>query len=154
MRHLVKRLAKKVEVSPAYLKGGEERGLFFCGELHSEYIGGQCAHCNTIIWVANRSDPILSAPPPADMQDAGPEWTQYFYARHNRFLKSLPSCPECGRRHYDRFIWGGTWARFADGSEFDVNTMVERLVELDPSTVDVWVLEEDTLEEDTGHVHS
>lgn len=141
MRELIKYPAKKISVAVRYLFDDPSRKKLFRGKLHTEYVGGQCAHCNTIIWVIDRSDPILGTPPPSNMPDVGPEWTQYFYARHDRFLKSLPPCPECGRQHYDRFVWDGAWARFSDGSEFDVDTMVEKLVELDPATVDVWVLE-------------
>ena len=142
MSHLIKLSAKKTELSPAYLKDAPERGMFFCGEIHSEYVGGQCAQCNTIIWAAARANTILNETRPSGVPDFGPDWTKYFYSRQERFLKSLPPCPECGNQHFDRFVWDRAWARFTDGSEFDANTMVERLVELDPSTVEVWVLED------------
>lgn len=141
MRSLTKRHAKKINIAARYINNEQSRGLLYRAKLHSEYVGGQCAQCNTIIWVADRADPILSETRPSGVPDSGPEWTKCFYSRQERFLKSLPPCPECGNQHFDRFVWDRAWARFTDGSEFNADTMVERLVELDPSTVEVWVLE-------------
>lgn len=117
-RSLHKVKASQIGVVPYYLRGHEHHGLQFeaLRESRGEPHGAQCGFCFTILWITGRSDPILNEKIPENVPDYGPGYTKYHREKLNRFLRSLPTCPECNKQAYDLFINNVTLMRFEDGT--------------------------------------
>lgn len=124
MTTLKKISADSVGVIPAYVRGQEEHGLsyFLWEDVYA--VGAQCANCHTIIWQNPLTNPILAATKPAHIADSGPQYTAYYQQNIQRFLKSQPSCPQCGENHFDFFVNNVNFPRFADGAVLDEDTEV------------------------------
>ena len=135
-------LSEKIGVQPAYVKGMEKRGLCYFTWPESYSVGGQCKFCNTILWIDPRESSILVESKPEGVPECGDGYRKYYKNKIDRFLKSLPSCPVCGRRAHDRFINNVSFPRFSDGTEFDDSGSVE-LINKDPASVEVWWVDGD-----------
>ena len=140
MDSIVKRLASEVEVQPAYVKNMERHGLCFFTWHSSNSVGAQCSNCNTILWLNSLTNKILNEEHPSDVPNSGDKYKNYYKNKINRFLRSLPDCPECGRNSYDRFITNTSYPRYADGAEFDDIYDNVSLKNVDAKIVSVWWL--------------
>ena len=108
--------ASSTGVIPYYIKNMESKGLVYTVNLYrGEVMGAQCGHCHTIVWVLGRKDPILYEKHPEHIPDYGSIYEEYHINKLERFLRSLPPCPECRTQSYDLFIRNLTLVRFKDG---------------------------------------
>ncbi len=108
--------ANSTDVVPFYIKQMESKGLVYATKhFRGEATGAQCGHCHTIVWVLGRKDPILNEKKPDHIPDYGPMYEAYYPQKLERFLRSLPPCPECHTQSYDLFISNLTLVRFKDG---------------------------------------
>jgi len=134
---LRQRYAKELDISPAFIKGMEQRGLIYFTWEDCPYVGAQCSKCHCIVWTDSRSNPTLTEPKPRGVDDSGPGYTAYYHENMRRFLKSVPKCPSCGASAYDHFINNVQWPRFADGSILSGDPgLVE--INQDPTKILVW----------------
>jgi hypothetical protein len=140
----------------AYKKEGyEEHGLVFLADRDGDACGAQCANCSSILWTNSRRNSILNEEIPEDVPDSGSDYTAYFYENMERFLASLPECPECGKKHYDIFFTNIVYPRnlifprFEDGTPYPFESpnltgkpFTKKTI-IDPDTIQVWWYEED-----------
>ena len=109
--------ASSARVFPYYIKNMEKKGLIYTTNQYSEAKGAQCGHCHTIVWVLGRKDPILNEKKPDHIPDNDPiPYRVYVEEKLERFLRSLPPCPECHTQSYDLFVNNVTTTRFKDGT--------------------------------------
>lgn len=108
--------ASELQLMPALIQGHEQRGLMFFMEDDCPVVGAQCADCHCVVWVDARSDPILNERRPLGVPDHGPLYSRYYAENLRRFLAAMPSCPDCGAAHFDRFVNNLRWPRFRDGT--------------------------------------
>jgi len=112
MRSLHQVAASQLGIGVWYQKEYEHKGILFTppNQYHSsEAVAAQCANCHTILWITGRSDPILFKE--VNNQES-------YDDQHERFLRSLPLCPNCHQQIYDLFIHNTTLTRFEDGSPY------------------------------------
>ena len=112
-------------------------GLSYFVGATSEAAGGQCGHCQAVIWVHGRLNRILTEPYPRELPDTGPEYRAYRKDKIRRFLDSLPQCPVCGYHNYNRFITRGELACFPEDCK---NLSIEKI---NPSAAQIWLWEDD-----------
>jgi hypothetical protein len=143
MVNIRRRLAEDIGIQPAYVEGLEEHGLCYFLWPESSSVGVQCKYCNTILWVDSRENKILSEPKPHDVPEYGDGYRNYHKEKLERFLQSLPSCPDCGKRVYDKFINNVSFPRFSDGLELDDRNGDIELKNVDPGSVEVWWVDND-----------
>ncbi|MCW8128707.1 hypothetical protein [Microbulbifer halophilus] len=144
MAELRLRTAGNIGIQPSYIKGMENSGLcYFIWDDDCDVVGGQCSHCNTIIWTSPRSNPILSERKPSNVPDSGKGYRKYYEDNLQRFLDSLPNCPECGKTDHDLFINNTSFPRLKDGTSPDYSQINIELENRDPNSVKVWWLEAD-----------
>ncbi|MFC3032175.1 hypothetical protein ACFOEE_06565 [Pseudoalteromonas fenneropenaei] len=136
------RLADELGIQPAKIVGMEQHGLGFFTWHDSGVVGGQCSCCHTIIWVSPMKNSILAKTRPEHIPSSGEEYRTYYKDTLNRFLCSLPPCPNCGKREFDRFINNTSFPRLQDGFEFDENQSDIALINSPPFSVKVWWLDE------------
>lgn len=141
MSRFVKVEAKRIGVFPALVIGSEHQGPIYLTWDDSPVVGAQCARCQTVVWCDARVDPILNEPRPRDVPEHGTGYRRYYEQKLERFLASLPTCPECQGSVHDRFITNVVYPRFKDGGHFEPSPSM-KLMDLDPSKVEVWYLEE------------
>jgi len=133
--------AKFVEVEPSFVRGSESRGMLYTTWSDSPVVGAQCGFCNTIAWVNQRQDSILTEAVPAEVPESGEGYRRYADDRTARFLRSLPACPTCGRHGYDRFVNNVRIPRFPDGGEPPAGLRGADVTPVDGNSVDVYLLE-------------
>jgi hypothetical protein len=139
MSRFIKVRAKQIGVYPSLVAGAEDRGPVYLTWEDSPVVGAQCGSCQTVVWCDSRSDSILNEKKPKNVPESGPEYHRYYQDRLAKFLGSLPVCPECQCRRFDRFINNVEYQRFSDGTPFSP-TPTTRLVNLDSSNVEIWYL--------------
>lgn len=129
--------AAKIGIEPALIRGHESQGLMYFTWADTPVIGAQCAICNTIVWVDPRKNTILSEPKPADIPESGPGYRAYAEEKNRRFLASMPSCPQCGQHHFDRFVNNVNYPRFPNGEELGEDVSSADIVKVDAESVEV-----------------
>lgn len=134
-------LAAKIGVEPALIRGHEDQGLIYFTWADSPVVGAQCASCNTILWVNQRRNAILSELKPADIPESGLGYRRYAEEKNRRFLASMPHCPQCGQHNFDRFVNNVNYPRFPGGEELGGNISSADLVKVDPESVEVALLD-------------
>lgn len=143
MSNVIKRLASEVSVQPAYIKGMEQKGLCFFTWADSNTVGGQCAQCHTVIWTSARENSILNEEKPDYVPDSGKGYRKYYDENLERFLHSLPACPVCTSRNYNKFINNVSYPRFLDGTFFDDEDPSLETVSQNSESIDIWWYEEE-----------
>jgi hypothetical protein len=133
--------ASRIGVEPAFIRGFEDRGMVFFTWTESPVVGGQCANCNTILWVYQRRDVILNENPPPEVPESGAGYRKYREQKIFRFLSALPVCPQCGKHCFDRFVNNVSYPRFAAGGEVPEELNGADVLRLDPDDVEVSVIE-------------
>lgn len=133
--------AKFVNVEPSFVRGSESRGMLYTTWSDSPVVGAQCGFCNTIVWVNQREDPILTEAVPAGVPESGDGFRRYADDRTARFLRSLPACPTCGRRNHDLLINNMRIPRFPDGGEPPAGLRGADVTSVDGNDVHVYLLE-------------
>ena len=129
----------QIGVMPVIIKGFESHGLIYLTWEDSPVVGGQCSVCNTILWVNQRGDEILSESKPLDVPESGLGFQSYYRDKIQRFLKSLPGCPSCKSEKFDRFINNVNYPRFIDGLAFPENASGRDVVPVDSEQEKVWL---------------
>jgi len=138
MTNIRRRIAEEIGVQPAYVKGLEDHGVCYFTWPESYAAGGQCECCSSILWVDPRESQILSEPKPDGVPEYGDGYRKYYEEKLERFLQSLPPCPACGNKAYDKFINNVSFPRFSDGAEFDDKSGNVELTNVDPKNFEVW----------------
>ena len=123
---------------PVYYRGYEKHGLLFGIRKDGCGIGAQCGNCHTTIWTDGWHDPVLNESYPENLPDSGPEYRAYHSEKIQRFLWSLPNCPKCHQQAYDLFVNGADRMRFEDGTSVPQNVNNMEVIEVDPSTINIW----------------
>lgn len=123
--------ASEIGVEPARIRGREPDGIVFFTWPDSPAVGAQCGNCHSIVWVDQRSNPILNEITPLTVPESGQEYREYQAAKIQRFLTSMPACPNCGSSNFDRFINNVNYPRFPNGKEFPVDASSSDLVRED-----------------------
>lgn len=75
---------------------------------------------------------------PDSVPSSGPLYKDFVEHKILNFLQSLPSCPECGHTHFDRFITNYTFPRFPNGNDFDETDPDIELIYADSSKEMIW----------------
>lgn len=140
MDKIIRRKAKEASIVPAFVTGFEGHGLCYFVEHGSDSIGGQCGDCNCVLWINSRKNSILNEALPINIPPSGEQYREYNKNKTQRFLKSLPCCPECGSKNYDRFVNNVNFPRFKDGVLFSA-TKETKPIYVDANSVDIWWLE-------------
>jgi hypothetical protein len=133
--------AAKVGVEPALIRGREDQGLMYFTWADSLIVGAQCAICNTILWVDPCKDAILSEIKPDDVPQSSSGYRAYAEEKIRRFLASMPGCPQCGQRHFDRFVNNVNCPRFPNGQELGEDVSSADVVKVDAEGVEVALLD-------------
>ena len=139
------RFASEEGIEPYYIKGLEKHGLIFFLGHNSDAVGAQCKYCHSIVWVNARLDPILSETRPDNVSASGEDYRSYYKDNLNRFLNSIPACPECGKQEYDLFISNSDYPRFSDGTEFsgfDFENEDDETIPANATDVKIWWLDQ------------
>lgn len=109
--------AYSVGIKVIWIIGRERSGVAFSvDESRSNAVGAQCGNCNTVVWTNVRDNSILGEVVPSDIPAFGMEYKKYYQEKIVRFLRSMPGCPNCGERIFDRFVNNVNAPRFSDGS--------------------------------------
>jgi hypothetical protein len=132
--------AVTIGVEPALIRGYEDQGLIYFTWADTPVVGAQCANCHAIVWADQRSNAILSEATPSGVPTSGPGYRAYAEDKIRRFLGSLPSCPHCGQRHFDRFVNNVNYPRFANGGVLRENIARVDVIPVSAEDVEVWVL--------------
>lgn len=136
-------VASSLNIRPNSYLADPSLGIIYMSH-GSGYLGAQCAHCHNIVWINPTRNDVLQEEPPEGVPDYGEGWKDYKKDRDQRFLQSLPSCPECGTNSYDEMITNVTLGRWSNGCEFSWDNLdKEQLKPLDPEKTLVWVYEEE-----------
>lgn len=117
--------ANKIGVLPATIKGQEDHGVIYLTWSDSLGIGAQCSICNTIVWTNGRTHPILAAEKPQNIPASGDDYKAFHASKISSFLASLPKCPTCQNKSFDKFINNTCIPRFSDGEELDPSLEIE-----------------------------
>ena len=131
------------------IEGYEEHGLVFLADRYGDACGAQCNNCNNILWTSNRKNSILNEKTPASVPDSGLSYSNYFYDKLERFLKSLPECPKCHSKHYDTFFTNTVYPRnmvyprFEDGTSYPDDNSYPKGIPVDTSDILIWWYIED-----------
>lgn len=133
-------VAKVLEVVPALIRGYEADGLVFFTEDDAPVVGAQCANCHTILWSNARTNSIFNEERPSGVPEFGDGYREYYFQTISRFLESMPNCPTCGGRRFDRFINNVNFPRFANGKEFPKGISDADVLEQDPDSTSVYLV--------------
>ena len=106
--------------------------------------GAQCSHCHTILWTNLRTHPILSESVPAQVATHHGEYRRYYEGKIARFLSSMPPCPHCGKRQFDRFINNTQFPRFPSGRDIPEGITSADLIKVDPDSTLVYYVTVDS----------
>jgi hypothetical protein len=138
MTNLRRRNASEVGILPTTLRGFEGHGRIYLTWPESDTVGAQCSTCHTIVWVNPRTNSVLSEKKPPNVPDSGVEYSAYYHENLRRFFGSLPACPNCGHKSYDKFVNNVSLPRFADGTDLPRDIGARPTIEEDPKKVSVW----------------
>ena len=144
MKDLVKVSGKDIGVLAYKIEGYEEHGLVFLADRDGDSCGAQCANCNNILWTSVRNNSILSEKKPDTIPNSGTGYRNYVFRKYERFLDSLPACPECQEKHYDVFLTNilypcnMVFPRFEDGYSYPNDNTYPKCINIDTSGYLVW----------------
>lgn len=136
--------ASEIGVLPATIKDQEDHGVIYLTWPDSLGVGAQCNICNTIIWTNGRTHPILAAKKPKDIPSSGDIYKAFHTEKIGNFLTSLPKCPVCKNKSFDKFINNTNIPRFSDGKELDPS-LGDDLTYLDADNIEVFWLQPDSI---------
>lgn len=118
----------EIGVVPARIRAHELDGIVFFTWPDSPAVGAQCGSCHSIVWVDQRMNLVLNEAKPVDVPESGRGYRVYQMAKIQRFLSSIPACPQCGSTNFDRFINNVTHPRFPNGKELPANLSSSDLI--------------------------
>lgn len=136
---LKSRSASDIGVFPAYIDGMEKSGLVYFLWSGSPAVGAQCGLCNAVIWVDAFENPTLSEKKPHHVPSGGDGYNQYYNQKVQRFLESIPPCPACGGKKFDRFVNNVNFPRLEDGTVL-TDVAPGLIKNVDPKGVSIWFL--------------
>lgn len=133
--------AAAVGVDPALIRGFENEGYMYFTWADRPSVGAQCAQCNSIVWVNQRKNAVLSEVVPSSVPDSGPAYRAYHEDNIRRFLLSVPPCPKCDGVVFDRFVNNVSFPRFPSGLELREDMAGSDILKVDAENVEVFHLD-------------
>lgn len=133
--------ASEIGVEPARIRAHELDGIIYFTWPESPVVGAQCGGCNSIVWVNQRLNPILNEVKPYEVPESGQGYREYQAAKIQRFLASMPACPQCGSSNFDRFINNVNYPRFPNGKELPEDISSADLMREDDRAIAVYLAE-------------